>query len=143
MIPDSDCAIRRHGRYVIRTYGCAQWLARRGYAIAPRPARAASGRRLLVAEIQAAVAAHFLLPLREMTSARRDRAAARARQVAMYLSRRLTPRSLPEIGRRFGNRDHTTVLHAVRRIERLRGEDAELDQAVAAIEQALAGNGAR
>ena len=63
----------------------------------------------------------------EMTSARRAREVARPRQVAMYLSKQLTPRSLPEIGRRFGGRDHTTVIHAVRQIEKLRASDAELD----------------
>ena len=52
-----------------------------------------------------------------MTSARRAREVARPRQVAMYLSKRLTPRSLPEIGRRFGGRDHTTVIHAIKRIK--------------------------
>ena len=62
-----------------------------------------------------------------MVSARRARAVARPRQIAMYLAKRLTPRSLPEIGRRFGGRDHTTVIHAVKQIERLRGEDADLD----------------
>src|SRR3546814_7587708 len=62
-----------------------------------------------------------------MVSARRAREVARPRQVAMYLAKRLTPRSLPEIGRRFGGRDHTTVMHAVKRIEELRVEDTELD----------------
>src|SRR3546814_8058628 len=62
-----------------------------------------------------------------MTSARRAGRGARTRQVAMYLSKQLTPRSLPEIVRRFGGRDHTTVIHAVRQIEKLRQSDAELD----------------
>ena len=62
-----------------------------------------------------------------MTSARRAREVARPRQVAMYLSKQLTPKSLPDIGRRFGGRDHTTVIHAVRQIEKLRASDAELD----------------
>jgi len=62
-----------------------------------------------------------------MTSARRAREVARPRQIAMYLAKQLTPRSLPEIGRRFGGRDHTTVIHAVRQIEKLRMADAELD----------------
>ena len=55
---------------------------------------------------------------------------ARPRQVAMYLAKKLTPRSLPEIGRRFGGRDHTTVMHAVKRIEELRAADSELNNDV-------------
>ena len=61
-----------------------------------------------------------------MHSARRARAVARPRQVAMYLAKQLTTRSLPEIGRKFGGRDHTTVMHAVKRIEELRQMDASL-----------------
>ena len=78
-------------------------------------------------EIQRKVAEHFRIRQSEMTSARRAREVARPRQVAMYLAKQLTPRSLPEIGRRFGGRDHTTVIHAVRQIEKLRALDAELD----------------
>jgi chromosomal replication initiator protein len=65
-----------------------------------------------------------------MLSARRARSVARPRQIAMYLSKQLTTRSLPEIGRKFGGRDHTTVIHAVRKIEQLREEDAALDEDV-------------
>lgn len=72
-----------------------------------------------VARIQREVAHHFNVPLIEMTSARRARHVARPRQVAMYLAKLLTPKSLPDIGRRFGNRDHTTVIHAIRQIENL------------------------
>ena len=61
-----------------------------------------------------------------MSSARRARAVARPRQVAMYLAKQLTSRSLPEIGRKFGNRDHTTVMHAVQRVGELMARDAEL-----------------
>ena len=67
-----------------------------------------------------------------MYSSRRARAVARPRQIAMYLSKQLTARSLPEIGRKFGGRDHTTVMHAVRKVEELKatdsgfGEDVEL-----------------
>jgi len=64
---------------------------------------------------------------------------ARPRQVAMYLAKQLTPRSLPEIGRRFGGRDHTTVIHAVRRIEKLRQTDAELDADVRLLIRQLEG----
>lgn len=72
-----------------------------------------------IAEIQEKVADSFQIPLCEMTSARRARDVARPRQVAMYLSKQLTPKSLPEIGRMFGNRDHTTVIHAVKQVEKL------------------------
>ncbi len=80
-------------------------------------------RRVTIDEIQRRVAEHFNVRLAEMTSARRARAFARPRQVAMYLSKQLTSRSLPEIGRKFGGRDHTTVMHAVRRIEELKDTD--------------------
>ena len=69
--------------------------------------------------IQAIVAEHFLIPVAEMKSQRRGADIARPRQVAMYLCRKLTPISMPEIGRRFGNRDHSTVIHAIKRIEAL------------------------
>ena len=87
----------------------------------------ANQRRISIDEIQGKVADHYRIRKAEMTSARRAREVARPRQVAMYLSKQLTPRSLPEIGRRFGGRDHTTVIHAVRQIEKLRAQDAELD----------------
>lgn len=73
--------------------------------------------------IQKAVAAYYNLSVNELLSDRRSRYVARPRQVAMWLCKRLTKRSLPDIGRRFGNRDHTTVLHAIRRIEALRETD--------------------
>ena len=79
----------------------------------------AHDRRLTMEEIQKRVAEHFKIRLSDMSSARRSRAVARPRQVAMYLSKQLTSRSLPEIGRAFGGRDHTTVIHAVRKIEEL------------------------
>jgi chromosomal replication initiator protein len=80
----------------------------------------------MIAHIQATVAAFYGLHRSGMTSDRRDKPLARARQVAMYLARELTPRSMPEIGRRFGNRDHTTVLHGIRSVEKRMIEDAEL-----------------
>ena len=76
-------------------------------------------RRVTIDEIQRRVAEHFNIRLSEMTSERRARAVARPRQVAMYLAKQLTTRSLPEIGKKFGGRDHTTVMHAVRKIEEL------------------------
>lgn len=83
-----------------------------------------------VADIQAAVAKHYRIPLIEMTSQRRARDVARPRQVAMYLTKQMTPFSLPNIGRRFGGRDHTTVIHAVKQIERLSLSDPVLRRAV-------------
>ena len=87
----------------------------------------ASQRRVTIDEIQRRVCDHYRIRQSEMGSARRAREVARPRQIAMYLAKQLTQRSLPEIGRRFGGRDHTTVIHAVKRIEELRAADAELD----------------
>ncbi len=83
----------------------------------------ANDRRVTIEEIQKSVAAHFNIRTSDMHSARRARSVARPRQVAMYLSKQLTTRSLPEIGRKFGGRDHTTVMHAVRKVEELRESD--------------------
>ena len=80
-------------------------------------------KRVSIEEIQRKVAEHWNLRLTDMASARRARNVARPRQVAMYLAKQLTSRSLPEIGRRFGNRDHTTVMHAVARIGELMAAD--------------------
>ncbi len=74
-----------------------------------------------------------------MISERRAVAIARPRQIAMYLAKRLTTRSLLEIGRKFGNRDHSTVIHAVKRIEELRGKDVEIDTAVRTLMRTLEG----
>lgn len=95
--------------------------------------------RITIDEIQRAVCAHYRLDKSEMASKRRVRAIARPRQVAMYLAKELTPRSYPEIGRRFGGRDHSTVIHAVRTVEVLRINDSELDAEIAAIRRALNG----
>ncbi len=84
----------------------------------------ANDRRVTIEEIQKRVAEHFNIRLADMYSARRARAVARPRQVAMYLAKQLTSRSLPEIGRKFGGRDHTTVMHAVRKVEELRETDS-------------------
>jgi chromosomal replication initiator protein len=90
----------------------------------------ATQRRITIDEIQRAVSSHFEVKQIDLISERRAVAIARPRQIAMYLAKRLTTRSLPEIGRKFGNRDHSTVIHAVRRIEDLRGKDMEIDSAV-------------
>ena len=94
-------------------------------------------RRVTIDEIQKAVSTHFDLKPIDLLSARRAVAVARPRQIAMYLAKRLTTRSLPEIGRKFGNRDHSTVIHAVRRIEELRGTDRDIDGAVIALMRQL------
>lgn len=99
----------------------------------------ANARRITIDEIQRACAAHYRIDLSEMRSARRARAVARPRQVAMYLAKKLTPRSLPEIGRIFGGRDHSTVIHAVRKIETLRKENADLDSDIRTLQRQLAG----
>lgn len=96
-------------------------------------------RRITIDEIQRKVAEHYQLKLNDMHSARRARAVARPRQIAMYLSKQLTCRSLPEIGRKFGGRDHTTVMHAVKKIEELMGEDTTIAQDVEVIQRALKG----
>ncbi len=99
----------------------------------------AHDRRVTIEEIQKRVAEHFNIRLADMHSARRSRAVARPRQVAMYLAKQLTSRSLPEIGRKFGGRDHTTVMHAVRKIDELRGGDPGFDEDVELLRRMLEG----
>jgi chromosomal replication initiator protein len=94
-------------------------------------------RRVTIDEIQRRVAEHFNIRLSEMTSERRARAVARPRQIAMYLAKQLTTRSLPEIGRKFGGRDHTTVMHAVRKIEELTLSDRALAEDVELLRRML------
>jgi chromosomal replication initiator protein len=94
-------------------------------------------RRVTIDEIQRRVAEHFNIRLSEMTSERRARAVARPRQIAMYLAKQLTTRSLPEIGRKFGGRDHTTVMHAVRKIEELTLSDRTLAEDVELLRRML------
>ncbi|UFN47666.1 chromosomal replication initiator protein DnaA [Roseomonas sp. OT10] len=84
----------------------------------------AHDRRVTIEEIQKRVAEHYNMRLTDMSSARRARNVARPRQVAMYLAKQLTSRSLPEIGRKFGNRDHTTVMHAVAKVAELMQQDS-------------------
>jgi chromosomal replication initiator protein len=97
----------------------------------------ANDRRVTIDEIQKRVAEHYNIRLGDMHSARRARAVARPRQVAMYLCKQLTPRSLPEIGRKFGGRDHTTVIHAVRKIEELREQDRGLAEDIELLRRML------
>ena len=97
----------------------------------------AHDRRVTIEEIQRKVAEHYNIRLTDMSSARRARNVARPRQVAMYLAKQLTSRSLPEIGRRFGNRDHTTVMHAVSRISELMQADSAFAEDVELLRRML------
>jgi chromosomal replication initiator protein len=94
-------------------------------------------KRVSIEEIQRKVADHYNIRLTDMSSARRARNVARPRQVAMYLAKQLTQRSLPEIGRRFGNRDHTTVMHAVSRVAELMAADAGFAEDVTLLRKML------
>ena len=102
--------------------------------------RTSNGVRTSIEDIQRRTAEFYKLEVRDFHSPQRARRVARPRQVAMYLARKLTSRSLPEIGRRFGGRDHTTVLHACRRIEALCGEDPTFKQEVDFLSQMLTKN---
>ena len=97
----------------------------------------ANDRRVTIEEIQKRVAEHFNIRVADMHSARRARAVARPRQVAMYLAKQLTQRSLPEIGRKFGGRDHTTVMHAVKKVEELRQIDRGFAESVELLRRML------
>jgi chromosomal replication initiator protein len=97
----------------------------------------AHDRRVTIEEIQRKVSEHWNIRLTDMSSARRARAVARPRQVAMYLAKQLTTRSLPEIGRKFGNRDHTTVMHAVSRITELMSADSSFAEDVEMLRRML------
>ncbi len=85
-----------------------------------------SDRKVTIEEIQRKVAEHYNLRISDLLSPRRARAVARPRQVAMFLSKSLTSKSLPEIGRKFGGRDHTTVIHAVKRVEEMKQTDSQI-----------------
>ncbi len=99
----------------------------------------ASERKVTIDEIIRKVADHYNLRLTDMLSPRRARSVARPRQVAMFLSKTLTSKSLPEIGRRFGGRDHTTVIHAVRKVEELRLTDGQINEDVELLRRMLEG----
>ena len=99
----------------------------------------ANNRRVTIEEIQKRVAEHFNIRIADMHSARRARSVARPRQVAMYLAKQLTARSLPEIGRKFGGRDHTTVMHAVKKVDELRDLDASFSEDVELLRRMLEG----
>lgn len=95
--------------------------------------------KITIEEIQRSVAQYFNIKLADMLSPRRARTVARPRQIAMYLAKLLTTRSLPEIGRKFGGRDHTTVIHAVRRIDELCREDSSMEEDVDLLRRMLEG----
>ncbi|MBA3911784.1 MAG: chromosomal replication initiator protein DnaA [Rhodobacter sp.] len=98
-----------------------------------------SDRKLSIEEIQRKVAEHYNIRLSDMIGPKRLRNIARPRQVAMYLAKQLTPRSLPEIGRRFGGRDHTTIMHGVRKIEELMSTDSQLSDDLQLLRRLLQG----
>lgn len=97
----------------------------------------ANDRRITIEDIQKRVSEYYGIKMADMQSARRSQNIARPRQVAMFLTKVLTTRSLPDIGRKFGGRDHTTVLHAVRRVEELMGQDREFAKDLTLLRQAL------
>lgn len=97
----------------------------------------ASDRKVTIDEIMRRVSEHYNIRMSDMLSPKRTRTVARPRQVAMYLAKNLTARSLPEIGRRFGGRDHTTVLHAVRKIEELKAIDNQIAEDVELLRRML------
>ena len=97
----------------------------------------ASDRKVTVEEIQRKVSDHYNIRLSDMIGPKRVRNYARPRQVAMYLAKTMTSRSLPEIGRRFGGRDHTTVMHGVRRIEELKVTDSQIADDLELLRRAL------
>jgi len=99
----------------------------------------AADRRISIEEIQLRVSQHYNIKISEMHSPRRSRSVARPRQVAMYLAKVLTQCSLPQIGRKFGNRDHTTVMHAVRKIEELKVSDGTIGEDVELLKKLLQG----
>ena len=99
----------------------------------------ANDRRIGIEDIQKKVAEHFNIRLADMHSPRRARAVARPRQIAMYLAKQLTTHSLPEIGRKFGGRDHTTIIHGVRKIEELLLEEPQMREDIDRLKRAIAG----
>ena len=99
--------------------------------------RAREPKRVKIEDIQKLVASHYSVTRADILSSRRTAIVVKPRQVAMYLAKALTLRSLPEIGRRFGGRDHTTVLHAVRKIEGLCSADSALREELELLKRML------
>lgn len=96
-----------------------------------------NNRRITIDEIQNKVSNYYNIKIEDIISSRRIRSFARPRQVAMYLSKKLTTRSLPEIGRKFGGRDHTTVIHAIKKIEQLKSDNTKFDEDINLITQII------
>ena len=94
-------------------------------------------RRIKIEDILRIVSRHFAVSKQDILSQRRHRSVVRPRQIGMYLAKQLTSRSLPEIGRRFGNRDHTTVLHAIRKIDKEVGENPRLKDEIEELKRQL------
>jgi chromosomal replication initiator protein len=99
--------------------------------------RQRDARRVRIEDILRIVSRHYKVPRNDLLSSRRSRDVVRPRQIAMYLAKSLTSRSLPEIGRRFGGRDHTTVLHSVRKVEQMIKDDGELAQEIELLKRML------
>jgi chromosomal replication initiator protein len=99
--------------------------------------RGAEPRRVRIDDILRTVSKHYGVNRGDLLSGRRNRSIVRPRQIGMYLAKQLTSRSLPEIGRRFGNRDHTTVLHAIRKIEQLMNDDNQLREEIELLKRLL------
>ena len=99
--------------------------------------RGAEPRRVRIDDILRTVSKHYGVNRSDLLSGRRNRSIVRPRQIGMYLAKLLTSRSLPEIGRRFGNRDHTTVLHAIRKIEQLMSDDTQLREEIELLKRLL------
>jgi chromosomal replication initiator protein len=97
----------------------------------------ASDKKITVEEIQRKVAEHYNIRMSDLIGPKRVRSFARPRQVAMYLAKTLTSRSLPEIGRRFGGRDHTTVIHGVKKVEELKVQDSQIAEDIELLRRAL------
>ena len=100
-----------------------------------------SERKITIDEIKRRVADYYSLRMNDLISPRRARSVARPRQIAMFLCKSLTSKSLPEIGRGFGGRDHTTVIHAVRKVEELRVTDTQIDEDIENLRRILEGGG--
>ena len=96
-----------------------------------------SNKKITIEEIQKKVAEHFNIRITDMHSPRRSRSVARPRQIAMYLAKSITSRSLPEIGRKFGGRDHTTVIHAVKKVDQLKSESNKFDEDINVLTQII------
>lgn len=99
--------------------------------------RAREVKRVRIEDILRIVSRHYKVPRNDLLSSRRSRDVVRPRQIAMYLAKALTSRSLPEIGRRFGGRDHTTVLHSVRKVEQMMKDDGDLCQEIELLKRML------